>query len=279
MVTPGERLDLLKTLGDNTRYAIYLELARSPSPLSTAQIAESLGLHGNTVRPHLERMKEVGLLESRPEVTGSVGRPQKLYSLVGDAPSLGLEPPVFPMLARMLVDAARQAHLDPETVVEAGRSEGRRQAQAMTGSSSPDGRPPDGGRQPRDGSDRDLPDVLTDLLVMQEQLGFDPAVVFEDGVVPDDGPDGGQDRTGDDPGDGVAHVAFTHCPFSELASQNPEIICSLHRGLVEGFMEARTDGTTTEMHLESFNDVTHRDPCRMDVALRDDRLGRTGPAL
>jgi hypothetical protein len=27
------RLDLLKALGDNTRYAIYLELARSPRPL------------------------------------------------------------------------------------------------------------------------------------------------------------------------------------------------------------------------------------------------------
>ena len=48
---PERRLDLLKTLGDNTRYAIYLELARSPRPLSTSDVAESLGLHANTVRP------------------------------------------------------------------------------------------------------------------------------------------------------------------------------------------------------------------------------------
>ena len=34
------RLAVLKALGDNTRYAIYLELARSPSPLSTIEIAE-----------------------------------------------------------------------------------------------------------------------------------------------------------------------------------------------------------------------------------------------
>ena len=34
---PG-RLDLLKALGDNTRYAIYLELARSPHPVATATI-------------------------------------------------------------------------------------------------------------------------------------------------------------------------------------------------------------------------------------------------
>src|SRR5918995_334997 len=55
--------DVLRVLGDNTRYAIYLELARSPRPLVTAEIAETLGLHPNTVRPHLDRMREVGLLD------------------------------------------------------------------------------------------------------------------------------------------------------------------------------------------------------------------------
>ena len=57
------RLEILKTLGDNTRYAIYLELARAPRPLATAEIAETLDLHPNTVRPHLERMRDLGLVE------------------------------------------------------------------------------------------------------------------------------------------------------------------------------------------------------------------------
>src|ERR671932_2039992 len=94
------RLAVLKALGDNTRYAIYLELARSQSPRSTADIAEILGLHPNTVRPHLERMRDVGLLEVEVDSRGSVGRPQHLYTLAPDAPSLGLEPPAFPLLAR-----------------------------------------------------------------------------------------------------------------------------------------------------------------------------------
>lgn len=277
MVTSGERLDLLKTLGDNTRYAIYLELARSPVPLSTAQIADSLGLHGNTVRPHLERMKEVGLLESRPEVTGSVGRPQKLYSLADEAPSLGLEPPVFPMLARMLVDAAHQAHLDPETVIEAGRGEGRRQAMRMrdVGAGGGSGHR----RVVSQGLGDDMPMVLADLLVMQERLGFDPAVVLtgdvdsDEATDPIDGdPDSGAERDATGTAQ-VAHVAFTHCPFAELAVQNPEIICSLHRGLVEGFIDARTSGTSTPMELRSFHDVTDREPCRMEVGPGRRRLG------
>jgi hypothetical protein len=35
-----DRLPVFKALGDNTRYAIYLELARSAVPLSTAEVAE-----------------------------------------------------------------------------------------------------------------------------------------------------------------------------------------------------------------------------------------------
>ena len=97
------RLELLKALGDNTRYAIYLELARASAPLATAQIAEHLDLHPNTVRPHLERMREVGLLEVVTDARGAVGRPQHRYSLAPDAPALGFEPPAFPVLARMLL--------------------------------------------------------------------------------------------------------------------------------------------------------------------------------
>ncbi|MGH9133585.1 MAG: winged helix-turn-helix domain-containing protein, partial [Ilumatobacteraceae bacterium] len=65
MVEPSANpahLDVLKALGDNTRYAIYLELARATRPLTTADIADVLELHANTVRPHLERMRDVGLV-------------------------------------------------------------------------------------------------------------------------------------------------------------------------------------------------------------------------
>ncbi|MBA2624938.1 MAG: helix-turn-helix transcriptional regulator, partial [Acidimicrobiia bacterium] len=103
------RLAILKALGDNTRYAIYLELARSPLPLSTADVADSLDLHPNTVRPHLERMREVGLLSLEAESRGSVGRPQHRYSLAPDAPSLGLEPSAMPLLADLLGDVAAAA--------------------------------------------------------------------------------------------------------------------------------------------------------------------------
>ena len=58
------------------------------------------------VRPHLERMRDVGLLEVDAGSRGTVGRPQHRYSLAGEAPSLGLEPSSFRMLAGLLAAAA-----------------------------------------------------------------------------------------------------------------------------------------------------------------------------
>jgi predicted ArsR family transcriptional regulator len=214
------RLDLLKTLGDNTRYAIYLELARSARPLSTAEIAESLGLHSNTVRPHLERMRDVGLLEARPDTSGAVGRPQKLYSVAPDAPSLGLEPPVFPMLARMLVDVAREAGIGGELAAAAGRDEGRRLAHRRSDTHAP----------------------CADAAVrMLDELGFDPARVDTDDV---------------------ATVAFTHCPFADMAQTDPELVCSLHRGMLEGFVD-EVEGS----EVRSFNSLADRHPCQVELSL------------
>lgn len=212
------RLEILKTLGDNTRYAIYLELARSPKPLATADIARSLDLHPNTVRPHLERMREVGLLEQRVDTRGGVGRPQHLYSVAPDAPSLGLEPPVFPMLARMMMRIVEGARPAVDDVVEAGREQGRI----------------DSTRWPHALSCRE---ALESELA---RVGFDPESV---------------------PDDGVTTIGFMHCPFRDLAQANPAIVCGLHQGMVEGFVETRRDG-----RVAAFRSLVDRDhPCQVDL--------------
>jgi predicted ArsR family transcriptional regulator len=214
------RLELLKALGDNTRYAIYLELARSPAPLSTADVADSLDLHANTVRPHLERMREVGLLEVSSDARGGVGRPQHLYSLAADAPSLGLEPPAFPLLARMLVRLAATAGVEPEDAAEVGREQGRLDA---------------AGRIQAESCVAALADEL-------EGLGFDPAVA-------------------DDKDEAV--IAFTHCPFRELAEAYPELVCHLHRGMVEGFVDVIGGAVVAEFHT-----LVDREPCQVDLVSR-----------
>jgi predicted ArsR family transcriptional regulator len=212
------RLELLKALGDNTRYAIYLELARASAPLATAQIAEHLDLHPNTVRPHLERMREVGLLEVVTDARGAVGRPQHRYSLAPDAPALGFEPPAFPVLARMLLRLAAATGAGAEEAADAGRDQGRADAADWLGAACLDA-------------------VAGELL----ELGFDPAVVVEDDQ---------------------ATVAFTHCPFRELAETHPDVVCSLHRGMVEGLVGEVGGGRVT-----AFHNLVHRTPCQVELSI------------
>lgn len=215
---PGAELDLLKALGDNTRYAIYLELARSPAPRTTAEVAEALGLHPNTVRPHLERMRDVGLLEVHTGGRGGVGRPQHRYGLAADAPSLGLEPSPWPVLARTLVAAAAAGGLNGSDLHDAGAEQGRSDAQRHW---------------------RGHGDAVVALTREQARLGFDPEVVT-DGA--------------------TTTMAFAHCPFQELAESNPELLCSLHCGLVEGFVEE-----VGGQRVADFHPIADRTPCRVDL--------------
>ena len=149
-----DRLHLLKTLGDNTRYAIYLELARSARPLTTAEIATTLDLHPNTVRPHLERMRDVGLVEVSATTRGEIGRPQHRYSLAADAPSLGLEPPTMPLLARLVLSMAHAAGASPTDAERVGVDEGARRAVGYAAA----------------------PSSLEALVAELDGLGFDPLV-------------------------------------------------------------------------------------------------------
>jgi predicted ArsR family transcriptional regulator len=200
------QLDLLKALGDNTRYAIYLELARSARPLATADISESLDLHPNTVRPHLERMREAGLLDVEVGGRGDVGRPQHRYSIAANAPSLGFEPPTMPVLARMVLAMAERLQASADDAEAVGRTEGAARAEPFMRA----------------------PSTLEALVSDLDRLGFDPIVTDAD----------------NDPD--AAVVAFGHCPFAELAEAHPELVCGLHRGLVAGFVARMGDADVDE---------------------------------
>jgi len=224
------RLAVLKALGDNTRYAIYLELARAPRPLATAEIAEALDLHPNTVRPHLERMRDVGLLAVEADARGAVGRPQHRYSVASDAPSLGLEPATFPVLARMLLRVAAAGGLGRDEVVEAGREQGTADAESLARALG----------LPR-GDAADAGTCVGGLMARLDALGFDPELAGDDAEVT---------------------VGFAHCPFRELAESNPEIVCALHQGLVEGIVDGLGGAAVDEFHA-----LTDRTPCQVDLAL------------
>ncbi|HKX70965.1 MAG TPA: hypothetical protein VJM75_07050, partial [Acidimicrobiales bacterium] len=118
--------------------------------------------------------------------------------------------------------------LGADEAVEAGREQGELDALAA-------------GIQNATGHGRPRSSCVAALVARLDALGFDPAVVDDDGQ---------------------ATVAFTHCPFRELAEAHPEVVCSLHRGLVEGFVDAIGGAQVDEFHP-----LTDRTPCQVDLAL------------
>ena len=216
-----DRLQLFKALGDNTRYAIYLELARSVTPRSTAEVAESLDLHPNTVRPHLERMRDIGLLEVEVDSRGAVGRPQHRYSLAADAPSLGLEPPTFPLLAGLLANVAAACEPASGEVAAVAREHGRHAAAVRAAEG--------------------FPSCVEAVNAELADMGFDP-------VSEQEGP--------------VTTIAFANCPFRQLAEAFPELVCHLHRGMIEGMVDVLGGA-----RVARFATLADRDPCQVDLAV------------
>jgi predicted ArsR family transcriptional regulator len=226
----ADPLPIFKALGDDTRFAIYQELAKSPASCSAAELAERLHLHPNTVRPHLDRMKEAGLVEVEPIHRGTVGRPQLRYSLAPGAPGLGFDPPAHTLLAGLLAALCEQLGGDGLDAANLGRRWGTEAG---------------GRRQSRRG-------CLAALVGELDRLGFDP-------VESEMGRGDGQSRR--------VRVDFLHCPFRELAEAYPELVCSLHRGIVEGVLGTGARASQPAGMVEDFRTLIDRDPCNVTVSV------------
>lgn len=199
-------LAVLKALGDETRYEMYRELAAATAPLSAQELADALGLHANTVRLHLERLREVDLVEVEAQHRGTVGRPQHRYFLAPGAPGLGFDPPAHALLAGLLAALAEQIGARPDDATDTGYTWGI-----------------EAGNRARSRN------CVTALVGELAQLGFEPDAVPADGA-----------------SEGATRIEFLHCPFRELAEAYPELVCNLHRGLCEGVVDAVGGGTVGE---------------------------------
>jgi predicted ArsR family transcriptional regulator len=221
-------LAVLKALGDDTRYAMYQELARSTAALSAQDLADALGIHANTVRLHLDRLREAGIVDVEAVHRGTVGRPQHLYFLAAGAPGLGFDPPAHALLAGLLAAMAERVGADETDAVATGRAWGvERGTLART----------------RDGARA--------LEIELGRLGFEPATETTPAAA------SGKAGAG-----GCTRIEFLHCPFRELAEAYPELVCNLHRGLCEGVVDAVGGG-----RVEEFATLYDPEPCHVMVGV------------
>ncbi|WP_106850532.1 metalloregulator ArsR/SmtB family transcription factor [Blastococcus sp. Marseille-P5729] len=203
-------------LDSGVRRRIVDELSSQPDrALTASEFAGLLGLHTSTARFHLNRLVAAGVLVARDERRG-VGRPRKMYLLAPPAPESPAQGEIHPMglltelLARMVRPEPGSRPMTPD---EAGESWAHQHVPA-SGTDAPAKTPGEwiskiGG--------------LTDVL---NYWGYTSAITANG--------DGGK-----------AEIRITHCPIRELARENIEVVCGIHRGLIRGTMqqlgEPRTD--------------------------------------
>lgn len=195
--------DLTTALGDPTRRAIYIAVRESPEPLTTTKVAALFDIHPNVARHHLDLLADDGFLEvshHRPSGAVGAGRPAKAYQVTSKEVTIHFAPRRFEMLTEMLFEVLRE--VAPANVAEVaervGRSYGKRLAAEIGGPNEP-------------GYDEAVQAVATAMT----GLGFsvDPDVEGQ-------------------------RLLTSHCPFGESATNHPEVICSLDRGIVSGLFGA-----------------------------------------
>lgn len=184
-----------------------LQAVRSASDACDIQsVADETGLHSNTVRFHLERLEAIGLVRRQIRRTGTPGRPPLLYE-AADVPDAGDEYRDYGQLAHVLTQYISDHHPQPhDASVEAGRSWGLKLIEGAPFARSTD----------------EAVAVLNQHLT---HIGFVPEVA--------------NDQTN-------LMIFQRHCPFLEVAQAHQEIVCSVHRGLIQGLLEGQDASVVVE---------------------------------
>lgn len=223
-------LEVHKALADDTRFRLYRYLRLSGRPVSVRELSARLSLHPNTLRPHLRRLEEVGLVESEIRKGATVGRPQTLYTVaVREEPEMG----DYRLLAEILAG-----------LLTGQRSRDRAQELAREWGEYlvVQGGPKPGTRLP----------ARRNLAILQDAMaraGFDPRFRR---LTPT-----------------TVEVSLRACPFRDLVDDHRDLVCAIHRGLLEGMVR----GLKPPLALAEFAPLAERGVCRLVARGRNSSPG------
>lgn len=216
----AKAIDVHKALADDTRYRLYRYVGLAGRPVSVREMSRRLALHPNTLRPHLRRLEEAGLVSREVRKSATVGRPQTLYTVRHIEGEEGRD---YRLLAEMLCGLVKG-----KRALQQARDLARQWGSYLVAQ----GGPKPGIRLP----------ARRNLAVLQEAMaraGFEPRFRREAGS--------------------AIEINLRDCPFRDLADDHRELVCTLHRGLVEGMVS----GLKPELTIREFKPFAERGICRV----------------
>jgi predicted ArsR family transcriptional regulator len=198
----GSRTDQHVVLASSAVRRRLLDLlCDTGTPHDAHELARVVDLHVTTVRFHLDILRRAGLVEAASQPRAGAGRPRTVYTATpdGQAPQA---PSGYEMMTGLLA-----SHLDDDPTARSVRAERAGLAWAATFPAPPAEESSDLAA----GSDR-AAERVTGLFA---ELGFDPELTIQATQ---------------------AQVRLRACPFLKAALAHPEVICSVHRGLLRGML-------------------------------------------
>ncbi|HLR97768.1 MAG TPA: helix-turn-helix domain-containing protein [Jiangellaceae bacterium] len=189
-----------------SRWRILRTLRSTQGGLGVQELADTVGLHANTVRFHLDRLVSEGLVRRDVQERHEPGRPRLAFTAI-ERPQDDTSQRNYQLLAEVLAGFVSSNVPDPEaSSTEAGRAWGRYLAES-----------------PRPFSRTEQREAIDELIRILTEVGFEPEI----------------------PADDPPRINLHHCPFLEVAAEHRDIVCSVHLGLMQGALaELRAPVTT-----------------------------------
>jgi predicted ArsR family transcriptional regulator len=186
-------------LADPTRWALYRCVADAPEPVSREDASAAVGLPLHTVKFHLDRLVEEGLLDVEfRRLTGrtgpGAGRPAKLYKRADRQIAITLPERRYDLAGEVLAAAIDRADRERLPVRDAVREVARDAGLRIAADAASDG---------------DAAERIAGTLAGH---GYEPRLVERD-------------------------LCLTNCPFDRLAAEHTELVCGMNLHLVEGVVE------------------------------------------
>lgn len=212
--------------------AVLDHLSAQAAPVSIGALSAMTGLHGNTVREHLDTLIASGLAAKEQALSQGRGRPAWLYFATDGAAATGA--PEYAGLAAALAAYIHRTSDSPRgDGIAAGLEWGHQLAADFGNGGSgagADNEASGAGTHNGTTAQEQDPTAQEQTLSLLDELGFAPAV---------------------DTADDSMQVRLTRCPLLSAAHQYPDIVCGVHLGLVRGAMNTFGD-QDSDSQLEPF---------------------------
>lgn len=217
---------LADVFGDPTRRKIYGALRESGLALSAGEVGELFGLHRTVARVHLEKLREVGLVETGIRRRAAGGRPAKTYRPVEERVEIMLPPRRYDHLARLalrLIATTSDPATAPGAALALGRDYGEENAARITAA---EGRP--AGKA-----------ALEVVVEWMDACGYRPVLEATSGA---------------------SAVRIENCVYRELAQEFTDLVCGFDRGAVCGLC-----GVGVERLVQTHSLMVGDDFCRFEL--------------